>query len=463
MMPRADRLSRLLVPTLKEAPAEARGVARALLWRGGFVRRATGGGDVWLAAGQRVRANVVAIARQELAGVDGAQEVHGVALDEVLRRDVRSPKQLPLVLFAVGDDVRVAAAGDVALADAWSRVLARAGVRADALVGGALAVAGEGDDEWLACTGCASQATYDAAPLAAAPPPAAATEPLRELHTPGAGGIADVVRFLGGGFAAAQFVKTLVYVDDDNVPLMALVRGDRAVDERKLSRAAGKRLRLAADVVVREVTGAAVGFAGAQGRRCAIFADPEAAAIASAVTGANKTDYHVIGFNVGRDAPAARIVELRRAVAGDACACGGTWRPARGALVAEPDRLSIDALVVACAAQHHDGDGVVWPKALAPWQVVVVALGAEPEIATAAAELADRLAARGLPTLYDDRDERAGVKFKDADLLGVPTRLTVGKRGLAEGGIERKRRGEKETSMVPKDRVVDEVVAEVRR
>jgi prolyl-tRNA synthetase len=470
MLPRADRLSRLLVPTLKEAPPDVRGVAWALLARAGMLRRSRGARDTWLTAGLRVWDRVASIAREELGEVDGAQEVgaFGSALFEILRRDVRSPKQLPLALYTVHGDVQVVVAGEAPIAEAFARVAARAGVTATPIDGGGLVVAGDGDDEWLACGACGYSATFAAAATAAAPPAVGAVEPLRELATPGVKSIAELSRFLGGAADVTHFVKTLIYVAEDNVPLMALVRGDRDVDEAKLARAAGLRLvRLASDAVVREVTGADVGFAGAQGRSVSVYADAEVAAIASGVTGANKTDAHVIGFNLGRDVPGAHVVELRSAAAGDGCGrCGrGSFATVSGLLVAESDatvgRLSLDALVVACVAQHHDADGIVWPAALAPWQVVVVALG-EGEVAVAAAELADALAARGVATLLDDRDERAGAKFKDADLMGVPTRLTVGKRGLAEGAVERKRRGEKEAHMVPMQRIVDEEVAHVR-
>jgi len=316
-------------------------------------------------------------------------------------------------------------------------------------------------------SGCGFAATEEAAPLHGATAQAGASEPLAEIHTPNASSIGDVAALLGGG--SERFVKTLIYVGDDNRPLMALVRGDRAVDERKLRALAGlPRVRLAADAVVREVTGAEVGFAGAQGRRVPVFADSEVAALASAITGANRTDYHVRGFNLGRDVPEARVGDLRRAIAGDACGrcSGGRYGVVRGRVVAEigPDGgwLSIDALIAACVAQHHDGDGIVWPRALAPFDVCVVAVGDDGEIVGAATALAEELAARGVEVLLDDRDERAGAKFKDADLIGIPLRVTVGKRGLAEGAVELKVRGDKETSMVPRQRIVDELCARVQ-
>jgi prolyl-tRNA synthetase len=460
------RQSRLLIPTLKEAPPEARGRARALLWRGGFVRRATGGGETLLPLGARVRARLLAIAREALEGA-GAVEARGdrAALRELLRREVRSPKQLPLGLYSVGDELAIAVAGTLPIGEAIGRAIARAGVTAQVIAdGGAHVVAdAEGDDRWLACA-CGWATMEEGAPLAAPAIPAApASEALTEVRTPNAKTIGEVVAFFGAEVGVAQFVKTLVYVDDGNRPMLALVRGDRAVDERKLGALAGiDRVRLAADAVVREVTGAEVGFAGAQGRSLPVFADHEVATLPSAITGANRTDHHVRGFNLAREVPDARIGDLRRAAAGDPCGrCrGGRYEAVRGLVLAEVGfdgaRLAIDALIVAAVAQHHDGDGIVWPAALAPFDVHVVALGGEPEIAEAAAALESTLGAR-LAVLYDDRDERAGAKLKDADLIGIPLRVTVGKRGLAEGAFELKQRGQKETTMVPRDRIADEI------
>jgi prolyl-tRNA synthetase len=176
----------------------------------------------------------------------------------------------------------------------------------------------------------------------------------------------------------------------------------------------------------------------------------------------------VRGFNLGREVPEARVGDLRRALAGDLCGrCGrGRYRGERGVIVAEAGadgaRLSIDALVAACVVQHHDGDGIVWPRALAPFAVCIVAVGDEPEVVAAAGALAESLAARGIDALWDDRDERAGAKFKDADLIGIPFRVTVGKRGLAEGALELKVRGQKETTMVPRSAIVDELCARVQ-
>ena len=124
--------------------------------------------------------------------------------------------------------------------------------------------------------------------------------------------------------------------------------------------------------------------------------------------------------------------------------------------------IGVTRIAAAAIEQHHDNDGIKWPMALAPFQVMITTAGKEPELAQAAETLERELAARGIEVLYDDRDERAGGKFKDADLLGIPLRVTVGKRGVAEGKLELKARGDKEATMVPIAQIADELQGRIR-
>src|SRR5262249_49078677 len=282
-----------------------------------------------------------------------------------------------------------------------------------------------------------------------------------------------------------------------------LVRGDREVNELKLKAALEARaLELASDPVVEKVTGAPVGFAGPQGLDLPVYADYEVAAIASGITGANRGDHHVTGFNLKREVPRAELVDLRSAQEGDACArCGqGKYRGYRGIEVGQvfylgtkysaPMRVNyLDAngelkpmvmgcygigvtrIMAAAVEQHHDEQGITWPMALAPFQVLIVTAGKEPELAEAAVKLEAELSAAGVEVLFDDRDERPGAKFKDADLIGIPLRVTVGKRGLGEGKLELKGRREAEARLVPqaeaakavKERVDAETLAEAEK
>jgi len=572
------RYSQMLIPTLKEAPAEAQVISHILLVRAGYIRKVAAGVYSLLPLGFRVVAKIERILREELAR-SGAEEVllpmvhpaelwqesgrwqkYGPellrfkdrkgadfamsptaeeAICELVRRDVKSYRQLPLNLFQIQDKFRDeirpraglmrgrefimkdaysfhASAEDAEreyrnMYDCYVRIFKRCGldfraVEADTgAIGGSMShefqvLAASGEDSIVSCNTCDYAANVEKAELvrdANASSMAAATEPLTEIHTPKKGGIADVVEFLKEPID--RFVKTLIYVADGK-PVVALVRGDREVNELKLKALLkAEAIELAGDALVGELTKAPVGYAGPQrpahavgGRaipaEVPILADLEVAAIASGITGANKGDHHVRGFNLGRDVPDARLVDLRTAGEGDRCArCAtGTYRFFRGIEVghvfflgtkySEPMKVNFldadskeKAMVMGCYGigvtrvaaaaieQNHDGDGIVWPMALAPFQVIVVPAGKEQEIQDAAKELHDALQARGVEVLLDDRDERPGAKFKDADLLGIPLRVTIGKRGLAEGKLEVKGRREKEAQLVPRDAVVAEL------
>jgi prolyl-tRNA synthetase len=561
------RYSRLLIPTLKEAPAEAQVVSHILLVRAGYIRKLAAGIYSLLPLGTRVVAKIERIIREELNRA-GAEEVllpmvhpaelwqesgrwqkYGPellrikdrkqadfavsptaeeAMCDLVRRDVKSYRQLPLNLYQIQDKFRdemrpragLMRGREFIMKDAYSfhatvedahreyknmydayvRIFKRCGLEFRAVeadtgaIGGSMShefqvLAESGEDAIVSCDTCDYAANVEKAELK--PPasePAAATSAMEEKHTPGKSSIEDVAKYMKE--PVERFVKTLIYIADGK-PVIALLRGDRALNELKLKAAIGAdQLDMASDAVVREVTGAEVGFAGAQGRSVPVYADPEVAAIASAITGANKTDYHVRGFNLTRDVPQAKLTDLRTAAGGDACPrCGkGTYKAYRGIEVghvfflgtkySEPMKcnfldadgkdkpmvmgcygIGVTRIAAAAIEQNHDADGIRWPMALAPFQVLVVTAGKEPELAEAAERLEKELTARGIEVLYDDRDERAGAKFKDADLLGIPLRVTVGKRGLAEGKLEFKARGEKEARLVP----VGEVVAELER
>ena len=564
------RYSQLLIPTLKEAPAEAQVISHVLLQRGGYIRKLASGVYSLLPLGVRVVFKIERILREELAR-SGAQEVllpmvhpaelwqesgrwqkYGPellrfkdrkgaefamsptaeeAMCELVRRDVRSYRQLPINLFQIQDKFRdelrpragLMRGREFIMKDAYSfhatvedaereyhnmydayvRIFKRCGLEFRAVeadtgaIGGSLShefqvLADSGEDAIVSCDACDYAANVEKAELAREDaPPAAATGKLEELHTPKKGGIAEVVKFLKE--PTARFIKTLIYIADGK-PVIALLRGDRDLNELKLKSAIGcDTLELAPDTLVREVTGAEVGFAGPQGRSAAVYADPEVAAIPSAITGANKTDYHVRGFNLGRDVPDAKLVDLRTAAEGDRCArCQkGSYRSFRGIEVgqvfylgtkySEPMKVNfldsdgkekpmpmgcygigVTRIAAAAVEQHHDADGIRWPMALAPFQVVIVTAGKEPELAQAAERLEAELAACNVEVLYDDRDERAGLKFKDADLIGIPLRVTVGKRGLAEGKLEWKPREQKDAELVPLGEIVARTVEHIR-
>lgn len=567
------RYSQLLIPTLKEAPAEAQVVSHILMVRAGFIRKHAAGVYGLLPLGMRVVGKIERILREEL-NRSGAQEVllpmvhpaelwqesqrwqkYGPellrfkdrkgadfvmsptaeeAMCDLIRRDVKSYRQLPLNLYQIQDKFRDemrpraglmrgrefimkdgysfhGSAEDAQreyhnMYQAYQRIFRRCGldfraVEADTgAIGGSMShefqvLAESGEDAIVSCSHCDYAANVEKAELRRqtdAVTMAKASAPLQELHTPNKGGIADVVKFLRE--PVERFVKTLIYQHDGGLAV-ALLRGDRDLNELKLKALLKTdALQLADDAAVFRLTGAAVGYAGPHSLREAvpIFADHEVATIANGITGANKTDYHVRGFNLERDVPAAQLADLRTAAAGDGCArCeAGVYRAHRGIEVghvfylgtkySEPMGtkfldadgkekpmimgcygIGVTRIAAAAIEQNHDADGIVWPMALSPFQVILVTAGKEPELQAAAEKLEQGLTAASVEVLYDDRDERPGAKFKDADLLGIPLRITVGKRGLAEGKVEFKKRAQKEATLVALDDITALVVQQI--
>jgi len=273
-------------------------------------------------------------------------------------------------------------------------------------------------------------------------------------------------------------LKTLVYVCDSQ-PVVAVVRGDHSLNEAKLQLVTGAgEVRPAADREIFELMGAhagslgAVRFAGAR-----VLVDSAVIGRSNMVTGANVDGFHLRGVDVARDL-AGEVVDLRAAQAGDPCErCEGVleldkalevghifklgtrYSEALGATVLTPEGeqtplvmgsygIGVGRIMAAAVELFNDDDGIIWPPAIAPFLATVLTLGAELGLAEMADRAVASLAAAGLDVLYDDRDVRAGVKFKDADLIGIPLRVGVGQRGLKAGRVEVKRRGEPEAQLV---------------
>jgi len=310
------------------------------------------------------------------------------------------------------------------------------------------------------------------------------------VDTPGKHTIDDVSAFLK--VPPSSLIKTLIYVWGDQVAAV-LVRGDDDVNEVKLAKALGATdLFLAGDAEVERVTGAPVGFAGPVGLKARILADRHVADVKDGVTGANAGDKHLVHVVPGRDFQ-PEWFDLRSARNGDVCPkCGGSLRLFHGIeaghtfvlgthysakmganYLAEDGKehplvmgcygIGVSRLVASAIEQHYDADGIKWPAAIAPYDVSFVPVGAEPELRAKADELYAAMTAAGIDVLLDDRDERPGVKFKDADLIGLPFRLVLGKKGLAGGFVEFRRRGEKENRNVEFGTLVETVRGEIAR
>ena len=304
------------------------------------------------------------------------------------------------------------------------------------------------------------------------------------VETPGMTTIEEVSEFLG--VQADQLVKTLIYKAGDRF-IAALVRGDRELNESKLAKALGvEDLRMATAEEIEQVTGAPVGFSGPVGldEQVLIIADHEIAAMSEFVVGANKADAHYVAVDWGVDFRVDQWADLRQVVEGDPCPecedgylkayraielghvfkLGTKYSEALDAYVETEDGqrvpmvmgcygFGVSRAVAAVVEASHDDDGIVWPIAVAPFEVVVLKLEQEGPAADAADKIYEKLLAEGWDVLIDDRQERAGVKFKDADLIGFPLQVVVGKRFATEGTVEVRRRKDREQRVVDIEQV----------
>jgi prolyl-tRNA synthetase len=389
-----------------------------------------------------------------------------------------------------------------AMEEAYRRVFTRCGldftqVEADTgNIGGSeshefMVLADTGEDAVLACPICgygANEEKAETGKLDAAPPwPLDAVDGPRTVDTPELRTVEEVAAFLG--VAPAHLIKTLIFETDSEF-VAVLIRGDLEVNEVKLKNLLGcLHLQLASEQKIEQVTGGPQGFSGPVGLTgVRIIADPTVMELEMAATGANAADKHLVGVVPGRDFAPGHTADVRLAAAGDPCPkCGHEMVVRRGIEVGHVfklgtkysaamkctflDRegrelpmimgcygLGVGRTAAAAIEQNHDERGIIWPLPLAPYEVVLVLLNSDQaEVVEAADRLYDQLAEAGIDVLYDDRAERPGVKFNDADLIGFPVRVVAGSRGLAEGQVELSLRRDGVKRSVP----VGDVVAEV--
>jgi prolyl-tRNA synthetase len=381
-------------------------------------------------------------------------------------------------------DERSLQAGYRAMYEAYTRIFTRTGLTFRAVRADSGAIGGDVSQEFhvLAASGedviVFSDADDYAANLeaAAAPPPAEARpaprEPLRRVPTPGARTIADVARVLN--VAPERCVKTLIVEGTDEQVVALALRGDHELNAAKAHKLAGvaSPLRMASAERVLAATGTQPGYVGLVGLKCRVYADHSALALADFVCGANEPDTHLTGVNWERDVHGALAADLRNVVEGDLSPSGkGRLRIARGievghifqlgdkysrpmkaAVLDEAGRevtvlmgcygIGVTRIVAAAIEQNHDERGIIWPEPIAPFQLVLVPLNLQksPRVRETSDRLYEQLSAAGIEVLYDDRDARPGVKFADAELLGIPHRLVVAERGLEAGKLEYRHR-----------------------
>ncbi|ABO50485.1 prolyl-tRNA synthetase [Desulforamulus reducens MI-1] len=552
------RVSQMLVPTLREVPAEAEVVSHQLLLRAGFIRKTASGVYTYLPLAQRVLKKLRQIIREEI-DKQGGQELlmpiiqpaemwlesgrwhvygpelfrlkdrhdrnfclgptHEEVITILIRGEVRSYKQMPLLLYQIQNKYRDErrprfgllrgrefimkdlysfdrdeAGLDISyqkMHEAYTSIFSRCGVKfrpveADSgAIGGSsthefMVLAESGEAAILYCSDCDYAANVEKATTlpAAGLDPAIQQLELQEVSTPGKKTAEEVAKFLG--VEPFQVIKTMFYKTDKEV-VAALVRGDRDVNEIKLLNVLGAlTLDLADESTVQQVTGAPTGYVGPVGlENIRIVADMEVMALVNAVVGANKQDAHLINVNPKRDFQPEIVEDIRMVKAGEPCPkCGAQLLEARGIEVGQIFKLGtkyskalgatfldengkeqpivmgcygigVSRTMAAAIEQNYDKDGIIWPASIAPYQAIVIPVAPKDDNQMKIAEeLYKALNQAGVETILDDRSERPGVKFKDADLIGYPLRIVVGNKAVTEGVVEIRQRRSGQTDLV---------------
>ena len=361
-----------------------------------------------------------------------------------------------------------------------------------------------GEDTLLICKESGYRANRQVATFQKPEPPQAEAKPLEEVHTPGVNTIASLAEFLS--ISATETAKALFMVAEMDAEdeegnhtireqfVFAVVRGDMDLNETKLTNAIKSRSMRPATVEEIKAIGAEPGFGspvGIQRDKVMLVVDDLVENSPNLVAGANKVDYHYLNVNYGRDYNADIVTDIVAAAEGHPCPLSGEpmkavrgvevgnifklgtkYSAAMGATYTDEDGnshpivmgsygIGSGRLIASIIEEHHDENGIQWPITVAPYQIALISLFTKktPEVIEAADAMYEQLTAAGLEVLYDDRDERAGVKFNDADLLGMPVRLTVGNRGLKNGTVEMKLRRNGEGGDLSLENIVAEVQA----
>lgn len=542
------RMSNLLMPTLREVPAEAEITSHKLMLRAGLIRKLAAGIYSYLPLGLRTLQKVEQIVREEMdnAGAQellmsallpaeayqasGRWEVFGPSMFKMKDRNdrdfclgptheelftqtvidsVRSYKEYPMTLYQIQHKYRdegrprfgIIRSREFIMKDAYSfdlteegldksyqkmydaycRIFNRLGLDFTIVDADSGAMGGSGSQEFMVkspigedgiayCDDCGYAANYEKAEcIPQAKPSPEGDLDMEKIHTPNAHTIEELVSFLNA--AAYNFAKTIIYKADDKY-VAAMVRGDREVNEVKLKNLVGcvDDLELAEPFMVRQITNAEVGFAGPVGLDIPVYVDKEVAMMKNFIVGANETDMHYKNVNINKDFTPTEVADIRTIETGDVCPkCGKPIKTAQGIEVGHifklgtkySDALGLKSLdetgksktvimgcygigVTRCLAaaieQNNDENGIIWPVSIAPYHAIVIPVNSKNEEQSEIAEkVYNDLKAKGIEVLLDDRNERAGVKFKDADLIGIPVRIVVGKK-CGEGVVEYKER-----------------------
>jgi prolyl-tRNA synthetase len=549
--------SKMLIPTLREVPADAEAVSHILMLRAGYIRQLAAGIYIYLPLSLRVLEKINAILREEMNAI-GAQEISMPVLhpaevwqetgrwsaigDEMFRlkdrtgrdmclgmtheeimtwlaaREIRSYRHLPQTWYQIESKLRDEArpksgvlrtrefimkdsysfdADEEGLgknyqlhADAYHRIFSRCGlkfymVQSDpGMMGGAtshefMAPSPAGEDDVVICSSCGYAANVELA-LSSPVKIEIMDWQQEEVHTPEKRTIQEVSNFLK--IKPEYFIKSILVMSDTG-PVLALVRGDQELHEKKLMRIIGA-CRPAYKEEIKTVLGVEAGFIGPMDQKIKVVADTSLRE-GTYVAGANKPHYHIRGIRADKDF-SAEWHDIHMAKEGDACPkCNAPIKVERvieignifklGTKYSTPlkafylDEKGLEKPIImgsygigpariaaAAIEQSHDKDGIIWPKSISPFDIEILPLNVSD---AATMETAGRfyreLTEKGFDVLMDDREERAGVKFKDADLIGIPTQIIIGEKNLKEGLVEIKDRKTKETTKKKIDEVVN--------
>lgn len=555
------RQSNLFGRTLRDTPSEAEVVSHQLLLRAGFIRQLMGGSYSMLPLGLRVVKKIEAIIREEMDAIGGQElllpvvqpgelwresgrfdlygddlarlsdrngrdlvvaPTHEEAITDTARRELRSYRQVPLLLYQLQvkfrDEPRPRAGllrvREFTMKDAYSfdrdeagleqtfrqveaayrRIYQRCGLdtiaveASSGMIGGSdtlefQVLSAAGEDTLILCESCGYTANREIARFAKDASDASATPAFSEVLTPECKTIEQLANFLN--LETKQTAKAVFFHAPERGLIFAVVRGDHEVNEEKLAALAGvSSLRIATSEEI-EAVGAVPGYASPIGVQGAyVIADEAVVNAAGLVAGANKAGYHLLNVLYGRDWQADQVGDITLARAGDACErCGHALSEKRAIEVGHIFKLGtrysaamnasyqddqgkeqvlqmgcygigVGRLLATVVETHHDERGLLWPEALAPFQAHLVRLGSGDELVAAADQLYAELRAAGIDVLYDDRDDAAGVKFNDADLLGIPWRVVVSARNLKAGQVEVKRRDSEEKQFIALEALV---------
>jgi prolyl-tRNA synthetase len=538
----------MLIQTLREAPSDADIISAKLMIRAGMIRKLASGLYEFLPLGLKVLRKVENIIREEMNAAGGQEitlplifpkdlwletgrwNVYGKelfrlkdrkdaefclaptaeeAVTDLVRKEVRSYKQLPLMLYQFGtkfrDEIRprfgVMRSREFLMKDAYSfhsdeadlekyykvmfdayvNICKKCGFKfraveaASGAIGGSfshefmiLADTGEEEIAWCNCGYGANSEKAECLPKLETKEDHLRLE---EVLTPNVGSVEDVAKFLN--ILPEKFIKTMIYKVDGK-PIIALVRGDHEINEIKLQGLlAANDVVLADEQTVVSITNAPLGFASPVGLKgFKVVADLSVVEISNAVAGANKKDYHLKNVNFKRDYNVDIIADIRKVVCGDTCPrCGkenlefsrgievghvfklgtkysksmsATYLDTKGKenlIIMGCYGIGVTRILAATIEQSHDDNGIIWPNNIAPFDVVIIPVNySNTKIKEITDNMYKELTSKGIDVLVDDRDERAGIKFKDADLIGMPYRITIGERSLERGFVELKAR-----------------------